>query len=207
MISPDEPYALKSEEERLRRAELLVGGHMVPLVSLLGEIRVVNAATPNFDPCDGGIKAMALFLLEAPGRKAKGSDFISRNNPDQTAKNMCGLLYPLRREDVILWNIVPWYLGSQEKIAPAKRSDISAARSFLVKLFTLLPDLEFVILMGKPARSEREVIAELLAKADRGHVEIRETVHPSPKVLNTQPHQRQAIAAVIDEIGRKIGFK
>ncbi len=202
----DEPYTLKSQEERIRRAGMLILPRMKPLLRLLNEIRAKYQFTPNFDPCDGGIGAKVLFLLEAPGRQARGSDFISRNNPDPTAKNMWKLLSSLRREDTILWNIVPWYLGSEVKILPAKRSDISAARCFLVKLFKLLPQLEYVILMGKPARSERRVIEELLSKANKQD-EVRETVHPSPKVLNPHPHQREEIKALINEIGRKIGFK
>jgi hypothetical protein len=44
-------------------------------------------AIPYFDPLDGGVGASVLFLLEAPGPRAVASGFISRDNPDETAKN------------------------------------------------------------------------------------------------------------------------
>ncbi|MGH7717468.1 MAG: hypothetical protein ACREON_01305 [Gemmatimonadaceae bacterium] len=46
-----------------------------------------EARVPDFDPWDGGTDAEVLYLLEAPGGKAVESGFISRNNPDETARN------------------------------------------------------------------------------------------------------------------------
>ena len=42
---------------------------------------------PHFDPLDGEVEAGCLFLFEAPGPRAVGSGFVSRDNPDETAKN------------------------------------------------------------------------------------------------------------------------
>ena len=69
---------------------------------------------PQFDPLDGGIDAECLFLLEAPGPKAVNSGFVSRNNPDETAKNFFELNVGagLERSKTITWNVVPWYVGS-----------------------------------------------------------------------------------------------
>lgn len=64
-----------------------------PLTKYLAKIKAEHPEKelPCFDPYDGGIHAKALFLLEAPGPKAVSSTFISRNNPDPTARNICGV--------------------------------------------------------------------------------------------------------------------
>jgi hypothetical protein len=97
--------------------------HIAPLVEYVQQTTIrmgSNYEIPYFDPCDGGINAQALFLLEAPGRKAVGSNFISRNNPDPSAKTMCTLLatVALPRYSTLLWNIVSWYVGNDSSIRP-----------------------------------------------------------------------------------------
>jgi hypothetical protein len=62
---------------------------MLPLTALVETIRSETGRrenVPHFDPADGGSKARCLSLLEAPSRNAVGSGFVSRNNPDDTAK-------------------------------------------------------------------------------------------------------------------------
>jgi hypothetical protein len=73
---------------------------------------------PDFDPCDGGTRAHVLCLFEAPGPRAVESGFVSRNNPDQTARNIFELHQQagLARTSVVLWNIVPWYVGTGQRI-------------------------------------------------------------------------------------------
>jgi hypothetical protein len=64
---------------------------------------------PDFDPLDGGVNAACLFVLEAPGSRAVGSGFVSRDNPDETAKNWMLLNHAAKmdRRRVAVWNIVP----------------------------------------------------------------------------------------------------
>ncbi|WP_132049372.1 hypothetical protein [Curtobacterium sp. PhB136] len=53
--------------------------------------RKPDIVLPHFDPAEAGVKARALLLLDAPGRKTVlewgGSGFISLDNEDPTAKN------------------------------------------------------------------------------------------------------------------------
>jgi hypothetical protein len=65
-------------------------------------------------------------LLEAPGGRAVGSGFVSRNNPDETAKNFFLLNQEagLPRSRTVTWNVVPWYVGSGEKIRAVTDADI-----------------------------------------------------------------------------------
>ena len=139
-------YQLKNDTALAERRSMLTLPHILPLVDYLETVRSELGSdydTPMFDPCDGGVGAKALFLLEAPGPKAVGSDFISRNNPDPTAKNINRLLDEsgFKRRETILWNIVPWYVGSNNKIRPVRASDIKQAQPYLERLLELLQEL------------------------------------------------------------------
>lgn len=186
--SEDEPYALQSIEEQERRTSLLAQPHIAPLMRLLKKIRVEHSEKdmPCFDPCDGGIGAKVLVLFEAPGPKAVGSTFISRNNPDPTARNVCGLMQEsnLTRKDTILWNIVPWYVGDGTRIRPVGENDIQEALPYLKQLLKLLPELQVIILSGKKAQSAKNGIRQLT------NLPLIETNHPSARVFNVWPHKR-----------------
>lgn len=106
MITPDDSFALRDDAERARREVLLLEPHMQPLTVYLGNIRRsigVSYDIPMFDPCDGGVDARVLIVLEAPGRKAVSSQFVSRNNPDKTAAKINQLLSiaGINRKDTI----------------------------------------------------------------------------------------------------------
>ena len=120
----DYPKSLGDPNERERRRTLLREKHIAPLTDFVDQIRKEQNKkdeVPYFDPLDGGINAQCLFVLEAPGPKTKVSGFISRNNPDETAKNSFEFHKEagIPREKTILWNIVPWYIGSGKKIRAA----------------------------------------------------------------------------------------
>ena len=144
-LSENEPYALSCAIERQRREGMLNQPHIKPLVEYLARIWLEHPdkQLPGFDPCDGGTSARILFLLEAPGPKAVGSTFISRNNPDQTAKNFCELLQVagIARRDTLIWNIVPWYVGDGKRIRPVVSQDIQQASPYVKELFDMLKNL------------------------------------------------------------------
>lgn len=101
-----EPDALR---ERLAQVDR---PHVAPLTEFVRRLRIrvgSQAAIPYFDPWDGGVNAKVLFLLEAPGPKARNSGFVSMNNPDQTARNLFELSREasLDRRDMVTWNAVP----------------------------------------------------------------------------------------------------
>lgn len=146
---------------------------------------------PCFDPCDGGVEAKALFLLEAPGPKAIVSTYVSRNNPDQTAKNIGALMQyaNIERRDTLLWNIVPWYVGNGQKIRPVHARDLEEALPHLRDLLALLPNLQVIVLLGKKAQLAEAHIAKLT------DVPIIKTYHPSPQVFNISSEKKQQIHA------------
>jgi predicted ATP-dependent serine protease len=54
--------------------------------------------------------------------------------------------------DVVNWNIVPWYLGDENKIGNVRTSGLDEARPALLELLSLLPDLRVVVLCGRKAQ-------------------------------------------------------
>jgi len=196
-------HALKGQGERQRRKEMLNQPHIKPLIQYLDAVRQAmgpECELPCFDPCDGGVDARVLFLLEAPGRKAVGSGFISRNNPDSSAKTMNELLSEagIHRHKTLLWNIVPWYVGNGKQIRPVNQRDKRRAMPFLADLFHLLPRLRAVVLVGRPAQSARGEIQKLV------DLPIYECWHPSPLALNGRPHRRSEMLAVFRQVAHEI---
>lgn len=186
----NQPYALKNEAEVSKRLEMLSLPHIRPLTSFLTEIKRSQDPSfdiPSFDPCDGGVNARILVLLEAPGPKAVGSTFVSRNNPDKTAENLNMLFKDsgIDREDTIIWNVIPWYIGDKNKIRSANKTDISKAKLYLEQLLRLLKNLDVVILMGKHAQT-----VELEIKSLTHNVLILKSSHPSPRNFNFRPEKR-----------------
>jgi uracil-DNA glycosylase len=175
---------------------------MQPLSALVEAIRSETGRgiqVPHFDPSDGGIAARCLFLLEAPGPKAVRSGFVSRNNPDETAKNFFELSHAagIMREHTVLWNIVPWYIGSGAKIRSAARADIKAAHPYLTRLLAALPRLEVVVLVGRKAElAEAEVLRCMQ------FLKVVTMPHPSPLFVNRLPGNRARLLRALQEIAQ-----
>jgi len=196
----DVPKSLANLAACTARREALSLPRVAPLAAFAHRLRQQTghaAGVPDFDPMDGGVEAECLFLLEAPGGKAKGSGFVSRNNPDETAKNflMLNQEAALHRERTITWNVVPWYVGSGTKIRPVTRSDIKSAESCLNELLGLLPALRVVVLVGRKAQLARPCIERLLP-----HCRLFECPHPSPLSLNGRAERRSEILRCLKEV-------
>jgi uracil-DNA glycosylase len=191
-----DPQALKARLARLDEP------HIAPLtafVDSLRESRVIPEDVPYFDPADGGIHARVLVLLEAPGSKAaegRGSGLISANNNDETARNMTLIRKEanLRRNHLILWNVVPWYVGRVDhtKIRPVCSAEIKAGIGHLKALLELLPALKVIVTMGVPARQGWGTV-----QLEYPHLETINTWHPSPRVLNLVRERRAAIVEAL----------
>jgi len=171
--------------------------HVAPLNNWVRLLKVrlgSEAIVPWFDPWDGGINARILWLLEAPGPKATrergGSGFISCNNDDQTAANTFNTRAEadVDRTDVVHWNAIPYYLGTDTKIRAHTPGDIAEAGPLLVELLELLPSIEVVILGGGAARDTWAAHAPRISP-----VRTIECPHPSPTNLNTRPASRARI--------------
>lgn len=132
---------------------------MKPLDRVVRRIRShhgLNNEVPGFDPANGNESARILFLFEAPGPGAVKSGIVSFENNDPSARNFkkqlgaAGIL----REQIAVWNTVPWYIGAVERrrIRAAARTDIDAGIKHLGPVLRAMPNLEFVVLMGAVAR-------------------------------------------------------
>jgi uracil-DNA glycosylase len=201
---PDSPYALRDPEEIARRRRMVSLPHIAPLVAyaraIIGTVGT-GYEIPYFDPCDGGINAEALFLLEAPGRKAVGSGFVSRNNPDPSAKMMCTSLAAagIPRRRTLLWNIVPWYVGDDSAIRAITKSDISIALPFLTELVVMLPNLKAIVLVGRKAQNVKSEVARMTT------VQLFESHHPSQRVMNRWPERRSEISDTFRSLASFLG--
>jgi uracil-DNA glycosylase len=195
----DRPKMLGDTGARSARIADLQAPHMKALVDFVGSLRQEigdEAFIPDFDPWDGGVDAEALFLLEAPGAMAVRSGFISRNNPDETAKNFFALSTDagIPRGRTVIWNIVPWYIGSGSKIRPANTGDIASGSTSLARFLDLLPRLKVIILVGLNAQRAEKSIVSLLPQ-----IHVLKSYHPSPLFVNNAPGNRDLILKVFRE--------
>lgn len=204
MLVSDEPKSLKNPKERAARLARVDNPHVRPLNQLVRRVRREagqGSAVPFFDPDDGGIEARCLFLLEAPGPGAVASGFVSRNNPDETAKNFLLLNREagLDRKLTVSWNIVPWYIGTGAKIRPARSDDIARGSEYLEPLLASLPRLRVVVLVGRKAQRAETRVRDLIPAADVVHM-----LHPSPLVLNTNKEARGVALGVLKQVAAAI---
>lgn len=208
MVLADDSYALKDISECARRELMLLEPHVQALTNFSIKIRNcigLGDDVPMFDTCDGGVGARVLIFLEAPGRKAVSSQFVSRNNPDKTAAKINQILKNagINRQDSILWNIVPWYIGkddTRKKIRAAKKADIEKAMPFTKELITLLPNLDVIILMGENAKLAKTEI-EKVTKAV-----VFCSAHPSPQVVNRYPEKILKSQQLFTEVSKLLNY-
>jgi len=125
-----------------------------------------DAHIPYFDPWDGGVDAQVLLLLEAPGPRGCEVRFVSRNNPDETARtsSRINLAAGLDRKRTVVWNYRALYIGTGAKIHAATCTDIKAGIPLLLRLLSLLPRLRAVVLIGRKAERAQSVIASARPK-------------------------------------------
>ncbi len=196
----DLPKMLRCQDAKASRMLQLGESHIYPLTHFVDQLRESagpGAAIPYFDPWDGGVDAEALFLLEAPGAKAVASGFISRNNPDETAKNMfdLGVEAGIGRKRTVLWNVVPWYIGSGTKIRAATPLDLEAGLQPLPRLLALLPKLRTVVLLGRKAERAKAAIASV-----RPDLKLFIRAHPSPLYVNNAIDNREKILTKLRQV-------
>ena len=167
--------------------------HVAPLTAFVRKLRVERGrpdCVPYFDPADGGVEAEFLFVLLSPGSKAIGSGFISRNNPDETAKNIFTLTREagIDRKRCVNWNVVPWYIGSSLKTGKPSALDRQKGLEALSQLIKLLPRLKTVVLMGNDAHR-----AEWALRHEFPDLQVVKTMHPSPLAVNNRPENRDLL--------------
>ena len=193
-VRTDRPRTNAEPEEISRKLALLDAPHVAPLTDYVRRLRASrkgDESIPWFDPTDAGVDAPILVLLEAPGRRAtakQGSGFISADNDDPTAANAWRLYREAgidRRTDVVVWNVIPWYIGTDRRIRGWKRIDLDEAGDALRDLLGLLPNIRVVVLQGKAAQAAWDRIGI--------DMPVIRAPHPSPQNLNTRPQMREII--------------
>lgn len=178
---------------REERKGMLTAPHIAPLSEYAAKIRMQgNGEVPDFDPLDGGVEALALFLFEKPGPMTShsrqgyraGSGFISRNNDDPTAEATFNFMRTagIPRELTVIWNVIPWWDGTRKVSA----NQLSAGVGYVTQLTELLPKLRVVVFVGKKAAKARPY----LAKTGLG---LFSSDHPSPLVRARWPERWEAI--------------
>lgn len=156
-----------------------------PLEALLSTLRSTKPEIrdiPGFDPRNGNLSAKILLVLEAPGPGALAGGVISVDNNDPTARNLKKLLTDsnIRQEEIAIWNVVPWYCGSEDKkkIQPPSAEDVEVGIGFLLELIDLLENLKVIVLVGRAARKAH---IRLSAKTS---ARILSCHHTSQRVVN-----------------------
>lgn len=198
------PKSLGIPAVRNARLAALQLPHIAPLSAFVRSLRgqmEPGHDIPYLDPADGGIHAECLFLLEAPGRQAVCSSFVSRDNPDESAKNFFLLNREagISRERTIVWNTVPWYVGSGTKIRPVHARDVLAAAPALKDLLLLLPCLHSIVLVGRKANLVRKTLSILASKAV-----LYSVPHPSPLYVNRSPTNRHTLLAGLLQVAANL---
>ncbi len=158
------------------------------LPSFVEKIRTeqqLGREVPDFDPNNGNEGARYLFVLEAPGPKPIETGVVSFDNPDQTARNFRDQLERAKidRKDIAVWNIVPWYVGNEEKtrIRAVLRDEVSVGTEYLKQLLQLLPALRCIVLVGGAARKAHVPLSAATT------ARILSCHHPSPRAMNLLP--------------------
>lgn len=189
----DSPKLLGDVAALATRLSQIHDPHLAPLTYFVQHLRErmgPGSTIPYFDPWDGGVDAQVMLLLEAPGPKARNSGFVSMNNPDETAKNIFTISREagMDRKRIIVWNTVPWYIGTGSKIRPASKDDIAAGVESLADLIALLPKLRAVVLVGGKAQK-----AERHLRSIAPDIAVFTSPHPSPLFINRKPENREVL--------------
>jgi uracil-DNA glycosylase len=183
------------------REDRLNDPHVRPLMDVVHELRAHGRKVPNVDPNDGGVDARILVLLETPGPRAVESGFVSRDNPDPSAKNIGKVLDAagLARSDVVLWNAVPYCLSTQTQNRNATAADICEATPACQTFIDRLPRLVAVVFCGRSAQRAQKSL-----RLPPGVVAFC-TFHPGAQAFNN-PRCRADINETF-EIARCACFK
>ena len=178
------------EDQGDPRDKRLDDPHVRSLMELVWELRKAGLDTPSVDPNDGGKKARALFLLESPGPKAVGTKYISRDNPDQSARNMGKALESagFQRKDVVLWNVVPQCVSSVDKNKRVSSRQIREAAPYTQKFIDKLENLRVVVFCGSSAK---KALRYLKIPAS---VKTLQTYHPGAKAYNKECFRAHLLA-------------
>jgi len=180
--------------------------HIKPLVHLVEKWRKLSGLgtdIPHFDPDDGGVDAPILWVKEAPGPSAIASGFVAPQNDGPTAASMRRFRaeVPVDPKLIVNWNLVPWYLGSDDKskIRQPNRQDRRDGAAYLKELIPALTKLKVVVLLGANAQSGwgENAMSDFTALVLNRRFTLISTWHPSLRCLNRDPSRRQELLGAL----------
>lgn len=157
--------------------------HVAPLNEFVQRWRTKLPADhhiPWFDPCDGGIEARILFILEkpGPGPQRGGVDFVSQDNKDPTAQRIKGGLEKLGvdRSQVAFWNAVPAWNGKIRIVA----AELDQGALQVQEVLQLMPSVRSLVLAGEKAKDvfSRMTLAGFQLPT---HVKVFFSPHPAAR--------------------------
>jgi len=204
-IDDDYPRSMRDAGVRRRRRAMLTLPHVAKLTAYAAELRLRGSGeVPEFDPLDGGVDALVLFLLEKPGPMTadgsnfsgrSGSGFISRNNDDPTAAAAIAFMQKagIPRKLTISWNVIPWWNGTRKVSGSELRDGIKCVR----ELILMLPKLLAVVMVGQKAGRARPNL-------ENTGLALFNSDHPSPIVRARFPERWNAIPGEWAKVGRFI---
>lgn len=165
--------------------------HVKPLMRLIKLIRQRHGcrSVPNVDPEDGGIHAAALFLLESPGPKAVGTYFVSRDNPDPSARNMgCALCQAgFSRKQTLLWNTVPQCISTPTENRNATRLQVLGALPYTLAFIAEMVAPKVIVLCGRRAQWQQGALAREI------QIPVLSTYHPAARSWNYEPYREDIL--------------
>lgn len=187
------PVQLPGNTSFAERLTLLQAPHVRSLTEFrerLLEGLPAGTFVPNFDPLDGGTRAEVLLLLETPGRVPRETRFTSLDNLSVTSKNLRSLVQEagLQRSKLLMWNLVPWDIGSETRVQATKKSHHLVGVSALLQLVAMLPALRSIVFLG--GKSQNAIPHVEVTRSD---LMLIRSPHPSGQVLNTRPELRPEI--------------
>lgn len=173
--------------------------HVRPLMDLVRAMRARGLSVPNVDPDDGGVNARVLFYLETPSPQAVNSGFVSRENPDYSAKNIGSELSSagFARSDVLLWNVVPHCVSSADQNRNVTIAQIRGSISDSQTFVDSLPNLAVAVFCGRQAQRAVPLL-HFLPK-----VCVLSTYHPGAQAYNHTKY-RTHIRATFEQAHRLI---
>lgn len=162
--------------------------HVSPLNALAEQVeRSTRRPAPRVDPASGGTGARVLLLLETPSVAGTyGSGLISLDNDDATAANLLRAVQEagLPREELVVWNAVPWFVGTREHGITPSAAELRLGRTWLLPFLTLLPRLEVVVALGRSAQAAATHLSTATPELGGRRFTVLLAPHPSQRVYN-----------------------
>ena len=112
----------------------------------------------------------------------------------------------MRRADTVIWNVVPWYLGSPDmkKVRAATKKDIESGLPWLLQAIERCPSLLTIVLFGQKAHRGWDLLSKTTTNGPRPSLPAFRTWPTSPQSLKSKPKRRDEIVRTLAAVGRSL---